>query len=211
MPFLIALGFLVLGWASVRPIYAGRPLPTHMKKALSYGFFLMLGGCYLMLFGAQLNWPHPAILTAIGGWGVLLAAIAWWRYRQKRTPPEAPRRTVSTVLAEGIPALGLMISVIGSAVEWEYIFRGQGRWWVGLLWLAGVAASIWAAGRSRRTTVIVVLRGVVALLVIGAIAQGTSPALIAAAIAGLALFLLEKFWRRGKRTREAGNGYETPS
>jgi hypothetical protein len=195
LPVVIAMVFLALGWASLRPLWVGRPLPTHMKKALSYGFLLVLGGCYLMLIGARLNWPHTAILAAIGAWFVLLAAIAWWRYRQKRTPPATPRKPVSTVFAEGTPALALLICVVAGAVEWEYIFKGQGRWWVGLLWLAGVAASILAARHNRRTTVIFVLRGVVALLVIGAISQWTSAAFIAAAISGLALLLLEKFWR----------------
>src|SRR6202023_1612313 len=99
------------------------------------------------------------VFPLMGMWGFLIAATAWWRYRRSLAAPEIPRRPISTVLAEGIPAIGLLISVICGAVEWEYIFEGQGRWWVGLLWLAGVAASILAARQNRRTTVIMVPRG----------------------------------------------------
>jgi hypothetical protein len=189
MPFLIALVFLALGWFSTRAIYAGRELPSHMKKALIYGFFFILGTSYLMLFAGKLNWSDPVLFTAIGGWGALLCSIAW-RYRRA----EKPNSRVFTVLAEGLPALGLLMAVAGGAVEWEYILRGHGRWWVGLLWLIGVAAMIATAGRNRRITIIVVLRGIVALLVIGAIAQRTSPAFIAAAVSGLILLILEKLW-----------------
>ena len=204
MPIFIALGFLALGWTSTRTIFAGRPLPSHMEKALIYGSVFMLGGGYLMLFGGQLNWPHPVLFASIGAWGVFVASIAWLRYRrsQSQNAPEIQRRPISTVLAEGIPALALLICVIAGAVEWESIFEGQGRWWVGVLWLAGVAASILAARHNRRTTVIVVLRGVVALLIIGAIAQRTPPALVVAGVSGLALVLLEKFWHSNPNGRD---------
>jgi hypothetical protein len=79
LPFIIAVGFVVLGWGSVRPIYAGRPLPTHMKKTVFYGFFFVLGMGYLMMFGGGFNWPHALLFAGIGAWGALLASIAWWR------------------------------------------------------------------------------------------------------------------------------------
>jgi hypothetical protein len=167
-----------------------------MKMILGYGFFFVLGTLYSIAFVVMFAWPRPLWIVFTVAWALLLVSIAWWRYRQgqSQAAPEIPRRPVSAVLAEGIPAGSLLICVIAAAVEWESIFEGQGRWWVGVLWLVGVAASIIAARHNRRTTVIVVLRGVVALLIVGAIAQRTHSALVAAGVSGLALLLLEKFW-----------------
>lgn len=197
-PPIVAVGFLLLVWTSDRTITRGRPLTPHMKKVLLYSFFFVLGIGYLILWQDELglffHW-RSAWIFLILTWGAMLASIAWWRHRQIRAVPETPPKFISAVLTEGLPALALMVCVIAGAVEWEYIFQGQGRWWVGVLWLMGVAASILAARHNRRTSVIMVLRGVVALLMIGAIAERTSPALIIAALAGLVLLFLEKFWR----------------
>jgi hypothetical protein len=99
-----------------------------------------------------------------------------------------------------------MICVVAGAVQWEYIVEGQGRWWVGALWLFGAAGSIVVARHTRRTTVVMVLRGVVVLLVIGAIAQHTPPAYAVAAISGLALVLLQKFWHNDANPNSAKEG-----
>jgi hypothetical protein len=200
----ITLIFLALSWSYMRSINVGRPLRPIQRKMLFYGFIFVLGMGCVMLLVTDLHWPKQLLFPLIGIWGVLVAATAGWRYRQSQSQaaPEVPRRPVSIVLAEVIPALGLMICVIAGAVEWEYIFEGQGRWWVGVLWLAGVAVSILAARQNRRTTVIVVLRGVVALLIIGAITQRKPPALVAAAVSGLTLLLLEKFWHSNPNGRD---------
>jgi len=193
LPLLVAVGFFLLGLASLRPIYAGRELPGHMKKTLFYGFFFVLGMGYLMMLGSSFNWPEPLVFAAIGAWAILLGAIAWWRYRLSQVAGEKLRRSASTVLAEAVPALGLMISVIGGAAEWEYIYEGQGRW-VGLLWIGSAIVFVLAARRNLRVTVILVIRGLFALLIIGAIAQRTTAAFIAAGVSGLVLLLLEKLW-----------------
>lgn len=200
----LALIFLVLSWSYMRSLNLGRPLRPIQKKMLFYSFIFALGMCYLMLLAGDMHWPKSLLFPVIGIWGGVVGFVAWWRYRQSQsqTAPEVPRRPVSTVLAEVIPALGLLICVIAGAVEWEYIFEGQGRWWVGVLWLAGVAVCILAARQNRRTTVIMVLRGVVALLIIGAITQRKPPALVAAAVFGLALLLLEKFWHSNPNSRD---------
>jgi hypothetical protein len=208
-PGIIALVFLALGWISSRSIAGGGPLSSQMRKGLFYGFFFVLGMGYSMAVVAMFGWPRFLWIVFTVAWALLLASIAWWRYRQTRTEPETPHKPVSAVLAEGIPALGLMICVIAGAVEWEYIFEGQGRWWVGVLWLVGVAVSILAARQNRRTTVIVVLRGVVGLLIIGAIAERTPPALVAAIVLGLALLLLEKFWHGNPNGRDQVLGNST--
>jgi hypothetical protein len=211
LPPILSCVFAALVWLSDRTITGGRPLTPHMKKVLFYSFFFVLGMGYSMAIVAMLGWPRPFWIVFTVAWALLLASIAWWRYRrsQSQTAPETPRRPVSALLAEGIPALGLLICVIAGAVEWEYIFERQGRWWVGVLWLAGIAASILAARQNRRTTVIVVLRGVVGLLIIGAIAQRTPPALVAAVVFGLALLLLEKFWHSNPNDRDQVLGNST--
>ena len=143
----LALIFLVLSWSYMRSLNLGRPLRPIQKKMLFYSFIFALGMCYLMLLAGDMHWPKSLLFPVIGIWGGVVGFVAWWRYRQSQsqTAPEVPRRPVSTVLAEVIPALGLLICVIAGAVEWEYIFEGQGRWWVGVLWLAGVAVCILAA------------------------------------------------------------------
>ncbi|HVZ59961.1 MAG TPA: hypothetical protein VG892_04160 [Terriglobales bacterium] len=207
----LALIFLALSWSYMRSLNSGGALRPSQKKILLYSFIFALGMCYLMLLVGDMHWPKSLSFPMIGIWGVVVGFLAWWRYRQSRNQnaPETSHKPVSAVLAEVLPAVGLLICVIAGAVEWESIFEGQGRWWVGVLWLAGVGASIVAARHNRRTTVIVVLRGVLALLIIGAIAQRTPPALVAAAISGLALLLLEKFWHsnpNGRDQNSAGRG-----
>lgn len=190
LPPVLALIFLALGWTSLRTTAGGRPLSPQMKKGLLYAFLFVLGMGYSMAFVAMFSWPRPLWIVFTVAWALLLTLIAWWKYHFAQRSPSR----VFTAIAEGLPALGLLMAIAGGAVEWEYIFTGQGRWWVGFLWVIGIAAMIATAGRNRRTTVIVVLRGIVALFVIGAIAQRTSPALIAAAISGLILLILEKLW-----------------
>jgi hypothetical protein len=197
----VSLIFLAISWSFTRAVNSGRPFSPLQKRMLLYSFVFVLGMSYLMLLVSDMRWPTNLIFPMIGAWGGLVALAAWWRYRRARTEPGTPRRPISAVLSEVIPALSLIICLIAAAVEWESIFEGHGRWWAGLLWLAGVAVSILAARQNRRTTVIVVLRGVVALLVIAVIAQRTSPALIAAAISGLVLLLVEKLWRRNPSDR----------
>jgi hypothetical protein len=207
--FLLTGIFTLLAWSYARFLRRGEPLTPSMRRGISYSSLFALGMMFLMMFAGRFHWAKWLLFTLIGLWGVLVISIAWWRYRQSQTTREIPRRPVSTVLAESLPTIGLLISVIAGAVEWESIFEGQGRWWVGVLWLAGVAASILAARQNRRTTVIIVLRGVVALLIIGAIAQRTPPALVAAVVLGLALLLLEKFWHSNPNGRDQVLGNST--
>lgn len=198
-PAILSCVFFVVVWMSDRTIMKGQPLTRHMRRTLLYGFFFVLGTLYSMSIVAMFGLPRPLWIVFTVAWALLLVSIAVWRYRRARTVPESPRSQVSAVLAEGIPALGLLLCVIAAAVEWEFISKGQGRWWVGLLWLAGVVGSIVAARRNRRTTVIGVLRGVLALVIIGAIVQRTLPALVAAGALGLVLVLLEKVMARRLR------------
>lgn len=194
-PPALALVVLALGWISVRPIYAGRPLPSHVKKLILYGSLFALGMAYSMAIVAMFNLRRPLWIVLTAFWAMLLGLIAWWRFRQKKGIVKDANRPISGVLSEIIPAVGLLITLIGGAVEWEYIFRGEGRWWVGLLWIVGIILSVAAARHNRRATVIPVLRALVVLLILGAIAERTMPALVAVIVSGLALLLFEKFWR----------------
>lgn len=111
-PGIIALVFLALGWISSRSIAGGGPLSSEMRKGLFYGFFFVLGMGYSMAVVAMFGWPRFLWIVFTVAWALLLASIAWWRYRQTRTEVETPHKPVSAVLAEGIPALGLLICVI---------------------------------------------------------------------------------------------------
>jgi hypothetical protein len=191
LPPVVASIFLGLGWTSSRAIAGGGPLSSHMKKMLFYSSLFVLGMGYSMSFVVMLGWPRPLWIVFTATWALLLMLMAWWRHRS----PEKSADRIFITIAEGFPALILLIAIAGSAVQWEYILRGQGRLWVGLLWLTAAVAMIFTAGRERRITVIVVLRGIVALLVIGAAAERTPAAIIAAVVSGLSLLLLEKLWR----------------
>ena len=80
---------------------------------------------------------------------------------------------------------------------------------MGLLWIAGAAVAILVA-RNRRTTIIVELHRLVALLAVGTVAQRSYPGLVVASICGLLLFSLEKFWKHGsgKDARNEENPWE---
>ena len=114
-PAILSCVFFVLVWLSDRTITKGQPLTSHMKKVLFYGFFFVLGMGYSMTFVSMFGWPRPLWIVFTVAWALVLALIAWWRYRQARAVSETPRRPFSAVLVEGIPALGLMVSVIGCA------------------------------------------------------------------------------------------------
>jgi hypothetical protein len=77
----IALVFIVLGWAEVRGIFLGRTLPSHIRKTIAYGFLFVLGMGYIMMTVSWLDWSPRWIFVLVPCWGVLLASVAWWRYR----------------------------------------------------------------------------------------------------------------------------------
>ncbi len=197
VPGLGALVVLFLSWSAARSINAGRRLSSTQRRVVSYGFFFALGMGYLMLIASELHWPDSLLFVLIGAFAVLLAAVAWFQHRQARAASKAPRSTkrAADYLREGLPVAGLLVCLIGSAIEWEFVVKGQGRVIVALLWTAGVVSLIWLARRDRRATVVTALRAFLGLLVIGAIAQQNLPALAAVGVTAVVLFLVEKLWK----------------
>jgi hypothetical protein len=194
----LALVFLGLSWSYIRSINIDRPLTPIQRKMLLYSFLFVLGMGCVMLLAAHLHWRKQLLFPLIGIWGALLAAIAWWQYKYRSEESASQdmvgTESVGTRLKASLPIIGLLVALIGGAIEWERILEGNGRWWVGLLWIAAGGVAIASARRNRKATVIVAVRGVIALLAIGALVQQRYPVLIAAAVAGLALFLIEKLW-----------------
>ena len=80
----VGLGFLALGWGTTRTIFLGKPLPVHMRIALVYGFFFILGMAYIMMGVSWLNRTSHLIYPLIAAWGVLLAYLARRRYKRTK-------------------------------------------------------------------------------------------------------------------------------
>lgn len=201
-PPVIALVFLLLSWSAGRSIRRGQPLTSGMRKVLFYGFLFVLGTLYSIAFDAMLGSKRPLWIALTAAWALLLAIVAW---RRSKKPDEAlkhPHEPISRQVAEGLPVVAMLVCLIGAAIDWEMIYEGQGRWPFGVLWIAGVFATIWLAGRHRRTTVIVSLRAFVVLLAIGAIARHSLPASIVAIAVACALFSLQKFWPSNPNGRD---------
>ncbi len=205
-PPVLGVAFLFLSWSQMRMTRGRDGLTSYDKKLLTYGFLFVVGLGYLVLLARELHWPDSLMYVAIGAWGVLLAFIAWRRYQRERAASKAPQSTkqVADYLKEGLPVVGLLVCLIGSAIEWESVAKGQGRLIVALLWTGGVALVIWLARRNRRATVVTALRAFLGLLVIGAIAQQSLAAVVAAAVVGGALLLLQKLWK------QKSDGVEAP-
>jgi len=180
-----------------------------MKNVLLHGFFFVLGIGYLILWqdqlGSLLHW-RPVWILLIVVWGVLLACLAWWRHQRTRAALDSPRirKPVTDYVKEGLPVVGLLVCLIGSAIEWESIVKGEGHFAVGLLWVASVAGMIALARRNLRVTVVTALRAFFGLLVIGAIAQQSISALVASGVIAFLLFLLEKFWKNKSVSPDQG-------
>jgi hypothetical protein len=193
-PPALGLAFLFLAWAYGRSIQRGQPLTATMRKILLYGFLFVLGSLYSFSIATMLGWKRVPWWAYGIGWAFLLSAVAWWRSWKTDSAPETPREPISRQLAEGLPVVGMIVCLIGSAIDWDLIYEGQGRRPFGLLWIAGVAAMILLARRNRRRTVVFSLRAFVVLLAIGAIAQQSLPAFVAAILVACLLFSLEKLW-----------------
>jgi len=73
---------------------------------------------YLMLIGKLFRWRPSMLFVVIGAWGVLLALIAWQRYRRAQAASQAPRIPLSSSLAEGLPVVGLLVCLVAHA-EYE--------------------------------------------------------------------------------------------
>src|SRR5665213_4101456 len=103
-PPIIALVFLCLGLLYGRTIRQGQPLTPVMRMILGYGFLFVLGTLYSIAFVVMLGWPRPLWIVFTVAWALMLASIAWWRYRQRQSQsqgqsaPEISRRRVAKPL-----------------------------------------------------------------------------------------------------------------
>src|SRR5438309_2453922 len=190
---IIALVFLFLSWSAGRSIRRGQPLTPAMRKLLLYGFIFVLGAGYSVAIAEMMERERIPWWAYGIAWALLLSVVAWWRSRKADTAPGA-HEPISTRLGEGLPVVGMIVCLIGTAIEWDLIYEGQGRWPFGMLWLAGLAATILIARRNRRTAIVVSLRAFVALLAIGAIAQRSLSAFVVAIVVACVLFSLERLW-----------------
>lgn len=191
-----ALVYLLLVWGWSRSVNAGRPLTPWQKKLLLYSFVFILGMVYLMMFGSWFHLPTAIWFIAIGFWGAFLVLILWRRHvRNKRLNgdqgPKAPARAYVSV---GLPFLGVLVSLIMSAIEWDFVAEGQGHLWQALAWTAALAASIWLARQNRRAAVVMAFRVFLVLGVIGAIGHPSVAVFVALGIVAVVYFLVERLW-----------------
>lgn len=191
-----ALLYLLLAWGWSRSVNGGRPLTPWQKKFLVYSFVFALGMAYLMVFGSWLHLPPMVWFAAIGVWGVVLALILWRSHvRNKQlNGDQGPKTPARTYLSTGLPFLGVLVSLIMSAIEWEFVAEGQGHLWQALAWTAALAASVWLARQNRRAVVVMAFRVFLVLGVIGAIGHPSVTVFIALGVVAVAYFLLERLW-----------------
>src|SRR5579875_1115084 len=193
----LTLVFICMCWVYMRSIRGGRPLTATMKGMLIYGALFLFGMLYVFSAGTALRWRPVWIAMGSGAWGLVLAYIGWYRHRRhhatsSKVSNPARRRTQ---FRQGFALVALLVSLVASSVEWDYVVGHQGHWLGALLWSAVVTGSVLLAYGNRRNTMIVALRAYLALAVIGAIAERSLLGIILAACAGVTLFILQRFWK----------------
>jgi hypothetical protein len=199
VPLVGALIVQFLTWSQMRSIRRGQPLTPFMKGLLGYGFFALLGMGYLIAAGSRsyLRWPDGALYSLIFLWFALLGFIAYWQHHHraaKLSAGDGGGRIRWRAFVQGLPLVGLLVSLVGAAVELDLVLQGHGTLVPGILWPAGILIAIVLARRNRRATVVTAFRAFTALLLIGALARRPSAAgLTVAAIAGLALYVLSRY------------------
>lgn len=191
-----ALGYLLLTWGWLRSANGGQSLRPSQKKMLLYSFVFFLGMAYLMMLGSWFHLPTTIWFVAIGVWGVVLALILWVRYaRNKRLHGDpAPKPPARAYVSIGLPFLGVLISLIMSAIEWDFVAGGQGHLWQALAWTAALAASIWLARKNRRAALVMAFRVFLFLGVIGAVGHPSVAVFVALGTAAVVYFLVERIW-----------------
>lgn len=83
-PPVLALMFSVICYGWARATRRGKPLTSLQRGMILYATIFALGMVYLILFqdglGKFLRWKD-AWIAALVLWGLILAALAWWRHR----------------------------------------------------------------------------------------------------------------------------------
>jgi hypothetical protein len=170
-----------------------------MKGMLRYGFFAALGMGYLIAAGSRsyLRWPGGVLYSLIFLWFALLGLIAYWRHRHRAETPMQDGQGHSAgwiPFLQGLPFVGLLVSLIGTAIELDLALQGHGTLVPSILWPAGILIAIVLARRDRRATVVTAFRAFTGLLLIGALARRPSVTSVTVAlIAGAALLVLSRY------------------
>jgi hypothetical protein len=192
--------WVVLVWGLARSM-GGRALTPIQRKMLGYGFVWVLGGGYVMLLATailQLTFPESIGLFFLCAVPVVL--IAWRRHRRARaaSPNFSDPAQKKVELRQGLALVALLVSLIASSIEWEYVLDREGHWLGAMLWSMGVVGAILLAYGNRRATVIMGLRAYLGLLVIGAIAERKMAGLILAGVGGAVYVSLERIWKKSQ-------------
>jgi hypothetical protein len=194
-PPVLVLVFALLAWASDRAITGGRPLTPHMRNTLLYGSVFLLGGSYSMALASAFHWGNGPMFSLIAGWGIAVIVFAVWRYRRRVSSAlKSAKSPPRTKLSHGLPVVGVLVSLVMSAIEWEFVAEGQGHLWQALAWTAALAASIWLARQNRRAAVVMALRVFLVLGVIGAIGHPSVTLVVALGVVAIVYFLIERLW-----------------
>lgn len=195
-PAVGALAWLLLSWSFARSVNMGRPLKAGQRAILACGLWFVLGMGYSMAVVAMLGWPRGTWIPMTIFWAALIGFIAWRRHmRNKRLASEEdPKIPARAYVSVGMPFLGVLISLIVSAIQWEFVAEGQGHLWQALAWTAALAASIWLARQNRRVAVVMALRVFLVLGVIGAIGHPSIAVFVALGVAATVYFLIGRLW-----------------
>jgi Ca2+/Na+ antiporter len=195
MPPVVTLVFLFIFWAFTRSL-RGRHLDGVQRKLIGYGCLVVLGGSYICVLGRALGWPVARWNEAAVVWAVLVILFAWWRYKRNRrlTGNQLPKVPARAYISTALPFLGVLVSLVMSAIEWEFVAEGQGHLWQALAWTAALAASIWLARKNRRAAVVMALRVFLVLGVIGAIGHPSVTLVVALGVVAVVYFLIERLW-----------------
>jgi hypothetical protein len=155
---------------------------------------------YIFAAGSLLGWPQRVGATLVVLWFASLGAIAYWRHRRKVAPlPRGQEKGAahSLPLLRALLLLGLLISLIGSALEAEASLRGladlRSHPVRSIVYPSGVLIGILMAGQQRRTIIVIALRIFLGLLVIGGVTRPGLAGFSVAALAGGALFVLVRY------------------
>jgi len=197
VPLVGASIFQFLSWSYMRSVHRGQPLTPVMKGMLRYGFFGALGMGYIFAAGSLLRWPIHGWYALTLLWFAFLGGIAYWRYRNRtRTLATGDNRRSArwTYFLEALPLVGLLVCLVGTAIECDLILEGHGALVPSIFWPAGVLIAIVSARRNRRATVVTAFRAFSGLLLIGALARRPSVAgFVVASIACVVLFILSRY------------------
>jgi prepilin signal peptidase PulO-like enzyme (type II secretory pathway) len=90
LPPIGALISWALNYALMSAVMGGRPLTPLQKSINLYLFFGILGIGYLMGFTKLLGLSPQTLWVTLPSLAIVLATVAWWRYRALSSGPKTP-------------------------------------------------------------------------------------------------------------------------